>query len=205
MSNVTKLNEYSDDVSNAELVKKSQLGDKNAFEELVRRHQELVFSLAYKLTGNRELANDVAQEAFIRAWKAIQKFRGDSTFSTWIYRITVNTAWTLRKKAKKHYSLNIEDTQEPVVIDEKKDPEFLAINSDLSSVLKKALEQIPIEQRIIVELKNIEGRSHKEIAEYLDISVTAAKVRLHRAHQKLRHILEAVSYTHLTLPTNREV
>ena len=120
MSNVTKLNEYSDDVSNAELVKKSQLGDKNAFEELVRRHQELVFSLAYKLTGNRELANDVAQEAFIRAWKAIQKFRGDSTFSTWIYRITVNTAWTLRKKAKKHYSLNIEDTQEPVVIDEKK-------------------------------------------------------------------------------------
>ena len=192
MSNVTKLNEYSDDVSNAELVKKSQLGDKNAFEELVRRHQELVFSLAYKLTGNRELANDVAQEAFIRAWKAIQKFRGDSTFSTWIYRITVNTAWTLRKKAKKHYSLNIEDTQEPVVIDEKKDPEFLAINSDLSSVLKKALEQIPIEQRIIVELKNIEGRSHKEIAEYLDISVTAAKVRLHRAHQKLRNILEEI-------------
>ena len=124
MSNVTKLNEYSDDVSNAELVKKSQLGDKNAFEELVRRHQELVFSLAYKLTGNRELANDVAQEAFIRAWKAIQKFRGDSTFSTWIYRITVNTAWTLRKKAKKHYSLNIEDTQEPVVIDEKKIQNF---------------------------------------------------------------------------------
>jgi len=192
MSNVRKLNEYSDDVSNAELVKKSQLGDKGAFEELVKRHQELVFSLAYKLTGNRELANDVAQEAFIRAWKAIQKFRGDSTFSTWIYRITVNTAWTLRKKAKKHYSLNIEDTQEPVVIDEKKDPEFLAMNSDLSSVLKKALDQIPIEQRIIVELKNIEGRSHKEIAEYLDISVTAAKVRLHRAHQKLRNILEEI-------------
>jgi len=192
MSNVTKLNEYSDDISNAELVKKSQLGDKNAFEELVRRHQELVFSLAYKLTGNRELANDVAQEAFIRAWKAIQKFRGDSTFSTWIYRITVNTAWTLRKKAKKHYSLNIEETQEPVVIDEKKDPEFLAINSDLSSVLKKALDQIPVDQRIIVELKNIEGRSHKEIAEYLDISVTAAKVRLHRAHQKLRNILEEI-------------
>ena len=192
MSNITKLNEYSDDISNAELVKKSQLGDKSAFEELVRRHQELVFSLAYKLTGNRELANDVAQEAFIRAWKAIQKFRGDSTFSTWIYRITVNTAWTLRKKAKKHYSLNIEETQEPVVIDEKKDPEFLAINSDLSAVLKKALDQIPVEQRIIVELKNIEGRSHKEIAEYLDISVTAAKVRLHRAHQKLRLILEEI-------------
>ena len=192
MSNVRKLNEYSDDVSNAELVKKSQLGDKGAFEELVKRHQELVFSLAYKLTGNRELANDVAQEAFIRAWKAIQKFRGDSTFSTWIYRITVNTAWTLRKKAKKHYSLNIEDTQEPVVVDEKKDPELVAINSDLSLVLRKALNQIPLEQRIIVELKNIEGRSHKEIADYLDISVTAAKVRLHRAHQKLRNILEEI-------------
>ena len=192
MDNIAKLNHFGEDVSNSELVKKSQLGDKSAFEELVKRHQELVFSLSFKLTGNRELANDVAQEAFIRAWKAIGKFRGDSTFGTWIYRITVNTAWTLRKKAKKHYSLNIEDTQEPVVVDEKKDPELVAINSDLSLVLRKALNQIPLEQRIIVELKNIEGRSHKEIADYLDISVTAAKVRLHRAHQKLRNILEEI-------------
>lgn len=192
MSNVSKLNDYSKEISNSELVKKSQLGDRSAFEQLVIRHQELVFSLAYKLTGNREMANDVAQEAFIRAWKAIEKFRGDSTFSTWIYRITVNTAWTLRKKAKKHNTLNIDDTYEPIVIDEKKDPEMVVINSDLSSVLSKALNNLPVEQRIIVELKNIEGRSHKEIADYLDISVTAAKVRLHRAHQKLRQILEDV-------------
>ena len=192
MENIAKLNHFGEDVSNSELVKKSQLGDKSAFEELVKRHQELVFSLSFKLTGNRELANDVAQEAFIRAWKAIGKFRGDSTFGTWIYRITVNTAWTLRKKSKKLFSLNIEDTLEPVVVDEKKDPELVAINSDLSLVLRKALNQIPLEQRIIVELKNIEGRSHKEIADYLDISVTAAKVRLHRAHQKLRNILEEI-------------
>ena len=192
MSNTSEVSNHSDEISNSELVRKSQLGDKAAFEQLVIRHQDLVFSLAYKLTGNREMANDVAQEAFIRAWKAIEKFRGDSTFSTWIYRITVNTAWTLRKKAKKHNTLNIDDTYEPIVIDEKKDPELIAINSDLSSVLVNALDKIPIEQRIIVELKNIEGRSHKEIADYLDISVTAAKVRLHRAHQKLRQILEEV-------------
>lgn len=192
MSNISEARNSKDEISNAELVRKSQFGDKAAFEQLVIRHQELVFSLAYKLTGNREMANDVAQEAFIRAWKAIEKFRGDSTFSTWIYRITVNTAWTLRKKAKKHNTLNIDDTYEPIVIDEKKDPELVAINSDLSSVLVNALDKIPIEQRIIVELKNIEGRSHKEIADYLDISVTAAKVRLHRAHQKLRQILEEV-------------
>ena len=192
MSNISEASNSKDEISNAELVRKSQFGDKAAFEQLVIRHQELVFSLAYKLTGNREMANDVAQEAFVRAWKAIEKFRGDSTFSTWIYRITVNTAWTLRKKAKKHNTLNIDDTYEPIVIDEKKDPELVAINSDLSSVLINALDKIPIEQRIIVELKNIEGRSHKEIADYLDISVTAAKVRLHRAHQKLRQILEEV-------------
>ena len=192
MSNTSEVSNHSDEISNSELVRKSQLGDKAAFEQLVIRHQDLVFSLAYKLTGNREMANDVAQEAFIRAWKAIEKFRGDSTFSTWIYRITVNTAWTLRKKAKKHNTLNIDDTYEPIVIDEKKDPELVAINSDLSSLLINALDKIPIEQRIIVELKNIEGRSHKEIADYLDISVTAAKVRLHRAHQKLRQILEEV-------------
>ena len=192
MSTISKLNNSGEEISNSELVKKSQLGEKAAFEQLVIRHQELVFSLAYKLTGNREMANDVAQESFIRAWKAIEKFRGDSTFSTWIYRITVNTAWTLRKKAKKHNTLNIDDTYEPVVIDEKKDPELVAINSDLSSVLVSALDKLPLEQRIIVELKNIEGRSHKEIADFLDISVTAAKVRLHRAHQKLRLILEEV-------------
>jgi RNA polymerase sigma-70 factor (ECF subfamily) len=192
MSTISKLNNSGEGISNSELVKKSQLGEKAAFEQLVIRHQDLVFSLAYKLTGNREMANDVAQESFIRAWKAIEKFRGDSTFSTWIYRITVNTAWTLRKKAKKHNTLNIDDTYEPIVIDEKKDPELVAINSDLSSVLVNALDKLPIEQRIIVELKNIEGRSHKEIADYLDISVTAAKVRLHRAHQKLRLILEEV-------------
>ena len=192
MSNTSEASNHNYKISNSELVRKSQLGDKAAFEQLVIRHQDLVFSLAYKLTGNREMANDVAQEAFIRAWKAIEKFRGDSTFSTWIYRITVNTAWTLRRKAKKHNTINIDDTYEPVVIDEKKDPELVAINSDLSSVLINALDKIPIEQRIIVELKNIEGRSHKEIAEYLDISVTAAKVRLHRAHQKLRQILEEV-------------
>ena len=174
------------------LVRRAKKGDYRAFDLLVLKYQSRVIATAYKYVKEKQLAEDIAQEAFIRAWKAIQKFRGDSTFSTWIYRITVNTAWTLRKKAKKHYSLNIEETQEPVVIDEKKDPEFLAMNSDLSSVLKKALDQIPIEQRIIVELKNIEGRSHKEIAEYLDISVTAAKVRLHRAHQKLRHILEEI-------------
>ena len=192
MNKTSEASNHSDEISNSELVRKSQLGDKAAFEQLVIRHQDLVFSLAYKLTGNREMANDVAQEAFIRAWKAIEKFRGDSTFSTWIYRITVNTAWTLRKKAKKHNTLNIDETYEPIVIDEKKDPELVAINSDLSSVLINALDKIPIEQRIIVELKNIEGRSHKEIADYLDISVTAAKVRLHRAHQKLRQILEEV-------------
>ena len=192
MSNKPEPINQSNEISNSELVRKSQLGEKDAFEQLVIRHQDLVFSLAYKLTGNREMANDVAQEAFIRAWKAIEKFRGDSTFSTWIYRITVNTAWTLRKKARKHNTLNIEDTHEPIVIDEKKDPELVAINSDLSSVLINALDKIPIEQRIIVELKNIEGRSHKEIADYLDISVTAAKVRLHRAHRRLRQILEEV-------------
>ena len=192
MGKVSNLNNYSESTSNSELVRQSQLGDQSAFEQLVVRHQDLVFSLAFKLTGNKEMANDVAQEAFIRAWKAIDKFRGDSTFGTWIYRITVNSAWTLRKKAKKHNTLNIDDTSEPVVIDEKRDPELVAINSDLSSTLINALDKIPLDQRIIVELKNIEGRSHKEIADFLGISVTAAKVRLHRAHQRLRDILEDV-------------
>ena len=81
MSNKPEPINQSNEISNSELVRKSQLGEKDAFEQPVIRHQDLVFSLAYKLTGNREMANDVAQEAFIRAWKAIEKFRGDSTLS----------------------------------------------------------------------------------------------------------------------------
>ena len=84
MSTISKLNDNSGEISNSELVKKSQLGEKAAFEQLVIRHQELVFSLAYKLTGNREMANDVAQESFIRAWKEIEKYRGDETIRHWI-------------------------------------------------------------------------------------------------------------------------
>ena len=100
---------FSKEISDEELVARSQDGDKKAFEQLVIRNQDLVFSLAFKLSGNRDLANDIPQESFIRAWRAIEKFRGDSAFSTWIYRITVNTAWTLRKKAKKHTLANIEE------------------------------------------------------------------------------------------------
>ena len=174
------------------LVKRAKAGDYQAFDLLVLKYQSRLISTAFKFVKDQQIAEDLVQDSFIKSFKSISSFREDSTFYTWIYRITVNTAWTLRKKAKKHNTLNIEETYEPIVIDEKKDPELVAINSDLSSVLVSALDKIPMDQRIIVELKNIEGRSHKEIADILGISVTAAKVRLHRAHQKLRQILEEV-------------
>ena len=94
---------YADEVqrSDEELVLLAREGDRAAFSALVRRHQNEVYTLAVRLVADRELAADVAQEAFVRAWRALPKFRGEARFSTWMHRITVNTAWTLRSRAKR--------------------------------------------------------------------------------------------------------
>jgi len=84
-----------------ELVRQAQAGSTAAFSELVRIHQDEVYTLAYRLTGDSHNAADVAQEAFVRAWRAIDRFRGDAKFSTWIHRITVNTAWTDRTRRRR--------------------------------------------------------------------------------------------------------
>ena len=87
---------------NKDLLFRAQAGDKGAFSELVRVHQDEVYTLALRLVADRELAADVSQEAFIRAWRALPKFRGEAAFSTWLHRITVNVAWTLKKRKSRH-------------------------------------------------------------------------------------------------------
>lgn len=173
-----------------ELIARSQQGDRSAFSALVRRHQDEVYTLARRLVGDPHLAADVAQEAFIRAWKAMPRFRGEARFSTWIYRITVNTAWTLKEKARRLQALPIDeehDLQSPVRSD---DPEFAGENLELRGRLQRALDRLPSSQRKVVVLKDVHGWSHAEIAESLDITETAAKVRLHRARAKLMRYLE---------------
>lgn len=169
----------------SELVQRASRGDQAAFTELVRAHQHEVYTLAVRMVADRELAYDVAQEAFVRAWRAIERFRGDAKFSTWMHRITVNTAFTHRDRRKR--------TQVDSLDEIYREPESASLTPErggesaaMRGPLQDALNELPESLRAVVVLKDVYEWTHPEIAEHLDISVTAAKVRLHRARKSLR-------------------
>ena len=171
-----------------DLVERARLGDRDAFGELVRKHQHEVYTLAVRLLRDRELAADVTQDAFVRAWRAMPKFRGDAKFSTWMHRITVNTAWTHREKIRRVRL----DPLESLAFDPESneiDPERGGESAAAGPAIEDALGHLSPTMRTVVVLKDIYDWSHAEIAEHLDISVTAAKVRLHRGRKELRRRL----------------
>ena len=173
----------------AQLVAAAKAGDSDAFAELVRATQADVYTLAYRLTGNEDDARDVAQEAFFRAFKSLKRFRGDSRFSTWMYRITANCASThLTKRTKgRHDELSDDDT----VLDERpeSDPESMAEAGALRDKVTSALADLPPILRAVVVLRDVYDLPHDAIATELGITESAAKVRLHRARRKLRERL----------------
>lgn len=171
-----------------ELLDLAKAGDRAAFSELVRIHQDEVYTLAVRLVSDRDLAADVSQEAFVRAWRALPNFRGDAKFSTWIHRITVNVAWTQRRKQRKHRADSIDDafTEPP---SDSISPERAAESAAVQGRLRAALQDLPVPIRAVVVLKDVYGWTHGEIAEHLDITVAAAKVRLHRGRKQLRQQL----------------
>ncbi len=168
-----------------ELLDRARRGDEGAFTELVRHHQNEVFTLALRLLGNYELAADAAQETFIRAWRALPRFRGDSALSTWLHRITVNTSWSLGRRAQRHSASSLDES---ILLNEDSapSPESSLETAELGSRLRRAVAELPDPQRAVVVLKDMYGWSHAEVAKALNISVTAAKVRLHRARHKLK-------------------
>ncbi len=170
----------------AELLAAATTGDRSAFDQLVRATYAEAYTLAYRLTGNEEDARDVVQEAYLRAYKGIGRFRGDAAFSTWLYRITANCAATyLGKRAKQRHE-DI-DEQAPVA-DERpeSDPSQRADTADERRRLTEALAQLPADMRAVVVLRDVYDLPHEAIAAELGISEGAAKVRLHRARRKLR-------------------
>lgn len=168
-----------------DLVARARDGDRDAFGELVRIHQHEVYTLAVRLVRDRDMALDVAQDAFVRAWRAMPGFRGDARFSTWLHRITVNTAWTHRTR-KNRVRLDPLDVlasePESTSLDPARAGEAAAARPEIEDALMDLTESV----RAVVVLKDVYDWSHTEIAEHLDISVTAAKVRLHRGRKILR-------------------
>jgi RNA polymerase sigma-70 factor (ECF subfamily) len=173
----------------ARLVSLAKAGDSDAFSELVRATEADIYTLAYRLTGNAEDARDVAQEAYLRAFRSLKKFRGDARFSTWMYRITANCASTqlTRRSKGRHEELSDDDT----VIDERpeSDPETMAEARVLRDRVTAALGDLPPILRAVVVLRDVYDLPHEAIASELGITESAAKVRLHRARRKLRERL----------------
>lgn len=173
----------------AELVGAAREGDRKAFEDLVRLTHADTFTLAWRLMGNQEDADDVVQETYLRAWRGIGKFRGDAQFSTWLYRITANVAATHARRRQRHRSELLDEAHEPVEERVEARPEAAAESRELLDRLGAAVAGLPPRLRALVVLKDVYGLPHEEIAEELGITVSAAKVRLHRARRRLRDVL----------------
>lgn len=173
----------------SELVSAAKAGDRAAFDELVRRTFVDTFTLARRLTGNEEDGRDVVQDAYLRAWRGIGKFRGEAAFSTWMYRITANAAATNVRRRRRQQADPFEDDLEPADPRTDLQPAAMAESAEALERITDALDELPPKLRSVVVLKDVYDLPHEAIAEELGITVAAAKVRLHRGRRKLRDAL----------------
>jgi RNA polymerase sigma-70 factor (ECF subfamily) len=168
------------------LVERATVGEREAFDELVRRTQGDAYGLALRLTSDEEDARDVVQDAYLRAYRSLDKFRGDAQFGTWLYRIVANCAATTTGRRRRHRHDPLPD--DDAVVDERTDtdPGVQAEVADLRARLETAIRELPEKLRAVVVLRDVHDLPHDAIAAELGISVSAAKVRLHRARRRLR-------------------
>jgi RNA polymerase sigma factor (sigma-70 family) len=183
-----------DDSRDRELVKRARDGDLGAYDELVRRHQERIYGLVYHMTSHHEDANDLAQEAFVKGWRALPNFKGDSSFYTWIYRIAVNHTLNHLKQRRNrtpHLSLNdldfnAEHDPDLVQLISHKHPQREVNLRELSERLNAALQKLSEEHRTVVVLHDIQGVPHDEIAAQLQCNPGTVRSRLYYARQQLQ-------------------
>ena len=173
------------------LVRRVQSGEAEAFEELVRTHEKTVYNLALRLVGNPQDAEDMAQEAFLKAYRSLPEFRGESKFSVWLYRIVSNVCLDhLRRQGRRPASsLTTEDEdgeeQQWDVPDESQSPERLLEQKLTREAVQRGLETLPADQRQILLLREIRGMSYEEIGQTLDLEPGTVKSRIFRARKKL--------------------
>jgi RNA polymerase sigma-70 factor (ECF subfamily) len=149
--------------------------------------------LALRLVGNEHDARDVLQDTYLRAFRSLRKFRGDSAFGTWLHRITVNCSATFVAKRRRSAHVELDDDLEVLEMRAESDPETAAGAADDHQRLVEALADLPDQMRMVVVLRDVYDLAHAEIARELGISQTAAKVRLHRARRRLREQLFATA------------
>lgn len=179
------------------LLERCRNGDLMAFDGIVALHQNRIYNLCYWMLGNREDASDAAQEAFVRAYRSLERFRGDSSFATWLHRIAVNVsldAAQRRKRGPLLYSdlecgddapLELEPT------DPGQEPQTIAARRERSQTVRAAMAELPEHYRVVLVLFDLENHSYDEVAEMLSLPLGTVKSRLNRARLALRDRLES--------------
>jgi len=185
-----------------ELVRAFQGGDKNVFDALVLKHKDKVFNLCYRFLGDEQEANDSAQDAFIKVYRSLKKFRLESTFSTWLYRIVANTCKNRLKsleyrQKKKTIRLgnpgDIENEHPSIEIRDKSPSPINELEmKERTMMIQKAIGSLPTEKRTMVVLHDIEGLSYEEVSKITGLNIGTVKSRLSRARLELRNKLKEI-------------
>ncbi|SDK23572.1 RNA polymerase sigma factor [Natronincola ferrireducens] len=176
------------------LIDKARQGDIESFELLIKAYQQRAFNIAYRILGNLEDANDVTQEALLKVYRSIHNFKGNSSFSTWLYSIVNNVCIDFLRKNKKAKVLYIdnqyqEEGYQREIPDEINTPECLFEKKEVKKMIHDAINQLNHEQRTIIVLRDIQGFSYQEIAEILNVSVGTVKSRINRGRSNLKLLI----------------
>jgi RNA polymerase sigma-70 factor (ECF subfamily) len=177
--------------SDLELVKRAQRGERGAFDLLVLRYQHKVVKLVARLLRDPTEAEDVAQEAFVKAYRALASFRGDSAFYTWLYRIAVNTArnaMASRQRRPLDYEADLSETEQSAVasrMSHSDTPEATALSDEIHATVNRAVADLPEDLRTAIILREIEGLSYEEIAAAMDCPVGTVRSRIFRAREAI--------------------
>jgi RNA polymerase sigma-70 factor (ECF subfamily) len=181
----------SNESTDTKLVKRVQKGDKGAFDMLVLKYQHKIVNLVMRYVRDPDLALDITQEAFIKAYRALPRFRGDSAFYTWLYRIAVNTAKN-HLAAQRRRPMDIElDLQDPEQFDlhaklkETDTPEGISISRELKETVERAIQSLPDDLRTAIILRELDGMSYEEIAETMECPVGTVRSRIFRARDAI--------------------
>ena len=182
-------------VTERDLILKASKNNVEAFEELIAPHTNQLLNYAFRMLKNREDAEDALQETYLKAYNSLEKFEGNSSFKTWLYKITTNVCLDMIRKQKRqtHQSLNVtnEDGEHEIAIpDETYSPEISARKSAAMEALKKAMDSLKAEHKIAITSRDIDGLSYDEIAEATDTNVGTVKSRINRARLHLKKLLE---------------
>ncbi|WP_033291706.1 RNA polymerase sigma factor [Amycolatopsis jejuensis] len=163
-----------------ELVAAAALGDHAAFDALVRRHTPMMFRVALRITGTSAEAEDVVQDAWLCAWRALPSFRQESAVSTWLYRVVTNGA--LRVVRRQRPTVPLDEATGPVT---RSTPERQVVDAERIDAVLRAIARLDVAQRVPLVLRELEGLSYEEVAEILEVGVPALRSRLHRARVAL--------------------